>query len=48
METDNMTEFNLHTLDTAPIKSRPLLEGAKQAYGFIPNLYAGQAEHQAC
>ena len=39
-----MTEFNLHTLDTAPIKSRPLLEGAKQAYGFIPNLYAGQAE----
>ena len=39
-----MTEFNLHTLDTAPLKSRSLLESAKQAYGFIPNLYAGQAE----
>ncbi|EPJ49944.1 MAG: hypothetical protein OFPI_21770 [Osedax symbiont Rs2] len=39
-----MTGFNLHTLETAPIKSRPLLEGAKKAYGFIPNLYAGQAE----
>jgi len=39
-----MTQFNLHTVDTAPVKSQPLLEGAKKAYGFIPNLYAGQAE----
>jgi len=39
-----MTQFNLHTVDTAPAKSKPLLEGANKAYGFIPNLYAGQAE----
>jgi uncharacterized peroxidase-related enzyme len=39
-----MTQFNLHTVDTAPVKSKPLLEGANKAYGFIPNLYAGQAE----
>jgi len=39
-----MTQFNFHTVDTAPVKSKALLEGAKKAYGFIPNLYAGQAE----
>ncbi|MCJ8298199.1 MAG: carboxymuconolactone decarboxylase family protein [Pseudomonadales bacterium] len=42
-----MTEFNLHTEETAPIKSKPLLAGAKKTYGFIPNLYAGQAEAPA-
>jgi len=42
-----MTEFTLHTEDTAPTNSKPLLAGAKKAYGFIPNLYAGQAEAPA-
>ncbi len=42
-----MTEFNLHTEDSAPKNSKPLLTGAKKAYGFIPNLYAGQAEAPA-
>lgn len=39
-----MTEFNLHTEETAPENSKALLAGAKKSYGFIPNLYAGQAE----
>lgn len=39
-----MTIFKLHTEETAPQKSKPLLASAKKAYGFIPNLYAGQAE----
>lgn len=33
-----MTEFTTHTLETAPEDSRETLLGAKQAYGFIPNL----------
>jgi len=42
-----MTQFTLHTEDTAPKNSKPLLAGAKKAYGFVPNLYAGQAEAPA-
>jgi len=42
-----MSEFNLHTEETAPENSKNLLAGAKKAYGFIPNLYAGQAEAPA-
>ncbi|MBL4795712.1 MAG: carboxymuconolactone decarboxylase family protein, partial [Pseudomonadales bacterium] len=42
-----MTEFTLHTEDTAPAKSKSLLASAKKAYGFVPNLYAGQAEAPA-
>ena len=42
-----MTEFKLHTEESAPESSKPLLVAAKKAYGFIPNLYAGQAEAPA-
>lgn len=42
-----MTEFKLHTEESAPESSKPLLAGAKKAYGFVPNLYAGQAEAPA-
>ena len=37
-------DFPLHDPDTAPEASRPLLEGAEQAYGFIPNLFRVMAE----
>ena len=37
----------LHTTETAPAGSRPLLEGVNQAYGFIPNLLASLAEAPA-
>jgi uncharacterized peroxidase-related enzyme len=42
-----MTKFTVHTTDTAPDRSRPLLEGIKKAFGFVPNLYAVFAESPA-
>lgn len=39
-----MTTFTTHTIDSAPVKAKPLLEGAQQAYGFTPNLLATMAE----
>ncbi len=42
-----MTNFNVHTIDTAPDQSRSLLEGAQQAFGFVPNLIGVLAESPA-
>ncbi len=42
-----MTSFTVHTLETAPAGSRPLLEGIKKTFGFVPNLYAVFAESPA-
>ncbi|MBL4851610.1 MAG: carboxymuconolactone decarboxylase family protein [Gammaproteobacteria bacterium] len=42
-----MTEFIFHDQESAPKNSKPLLAGALQSYGFLPNLYAGQAEAPA-
>jgi uncharacterized peroxidase-related enzyme len=42
-----MTEFTIHTLDTAPAASKPLIQKAKQTMGFIPNLMAVMAESPA-
>jgi len=42
-----MTRFTVHTLESAPAGSRPLLEGLKKAFGFVPNLYAVFAESPA-
>ena len=39
-----MSNFTLHTLDSAPAASRPLLEGSRRAYGMVPNLHAVMAE----
>lgn len=39
-----MTQFTVHTLDTAPAASKPLLEQTLGAWGFIPNLHAALAE----
>ncbi|WP_414440176.1 carboxymuconolactone decarboxylase family protein [Burkholderia sp. 22PA0106] len=39
-----MNTFQAHTIDTAPAASKPLLEGAKQAFGFVPNLQSHMAE----
>jgi AhpD family alkylhydroperoxidase len=33
-----MSMFPLHTIATAPAKSRPVLEALQQAFGFIPNV----------
>ena len=39
-----MTEFTLHTEDTAPEASKPILANAKKTYGMIPGLNAVMAE----
>lgn len=39
-----MTEFTMHTEDTAPEASKPLLAAAKKTYGMIPGLSAVMAE----
>ncbi|MEJ8566485.1 carboxymuconolactone decarboxylase family protein [Elongatibacter sediminis] len=39
-----MTEFTLHTQETAPEASKPLLAQSRQAYGMIPGLHAVMAE----
>lgn len=42
-----MTTFDLHTIETAPQASQPLLEGAEKTFGFIPNLQRVFAESPA-
>lgn len=42
-----MTQFTIHTQDSAPAASRALLQGLQQAFGFVPNLYAVMAESPA-
>ena len=32
-----MTEFNLHTIDTAPAESKDILQKINDKWGFIPN-----------
>jgi hypothetical protein len=32
--------YQIHTIASAPEKSRPVLEQLRQAFGFIPNLAA--------
>lgn len=38
-----MTDFKTHTIETAPPDARPGLEGARKAYGFVPNLLGTMA-----
>lgn len=39
-----MTDFKIHTVETAPEGSKEILAGAKKSLGFIPNLYGIMAE----
>ena len=39
-----MTVYPVHTIESAPEKSRPALRGLKQNLGFVPNLAATMAE----
>lgn len=39
-----MSKFTFHTVETAPEKSKVILEGAKKQMGSIPGLYAVMAE----
>lgn len=42
-----MTDFITHTIATAPEGSKPILQGARDAYKFVPNLLATMAESPA-
>lgn len=42
-----MTEFAVHTAQSAPDASKPLLEAAQKNMGFVPNLLATMAEAPA-
>ena len=39
-----MSKFTFHTVESAPEKSKPLLEGAVKQMGAISGLYAVMAE----
>ena len=42
-----MTTFTIHTLETAPARSVPLLEDSNKAFGRVPGLHAVMAEAPA-
>lgn len=42
-----MSQFTVHTADTAPASSRPGLEAAKRKLGFVPNMLGVLAESPA-
>src|SRR5262245_1090977 len=42
-----MIQFTVHTVETAPAASRPLLEGIGRSFGFVPNLFSVFAESPA-
>jgi uncharacterized peroxidase-related enzyme len=42
-----MSEFKVHTIDTAPVTSVPFLQNAQQSMGFVPNLIGVLAESPA-
>ena len=42
-----MTNFTTHTIDSAPEGSKPILQGALDGFGFVPNLLATMAEAPA-
>lgn len=42
-----MSQFKIHSIQTASAAAQPLLEGSLKKYGFIPNLHGGLAEAPA-
>src|SRR5262245_2378281 len=42
-----MTPFAVHTAESAPAASRPLLEGLAKSFGYVPNLFGVFAESAA-
>ena len=42
-----MTQFTVHTAETAPDASKPFIEGARKAFGLVPNLIGLFAESPA-
>lgn len=44
MSNEKNQDFTIHTIESAPEKSKSLLENSKNAYGYIPNLHGVLAE----
>jgi alkylhydroperoxidase family enzyme len=42
-----MTKFKIHTIETAPEASKPLLEQSLKSFGMVPNLHGVLAESPA-
>lgn len=42
-----MNPFKIHTIESAPKASKPMLEASIKAYGMLPNLHAVMAESPA-
>src|SRR3954470_2325622 len=42
--THSMSTYRIHTIESAPERSRPVLRELQQAFGFIPNVAAAMAE----
>ncbi|HBA66963.1 MAG TPA: carboxymuconolactone decarboxylase [Methylococcaceae bacterium] len=42
-----MSLFKIHSIEQAPAESRPLLTGARQKFGFVPNLLGELSEAPA-
>ncbi|MDP1665254.1 MAG: carboxymuconolactone decarboxylase family protein [Methylobacter sp.] len=42
-----MSQFNIYSIQNAPLAAQPLLDGAQQKFGFLPNLLGGLAESPA-
>lgn len=42
-----MTDFTVHTIESAPEASKPILQGTYEAFKFVPNLLATMAEAPA-
>jgi uncharacterized peroxidase-related enzyme len=42
-----MTQFTVHTAESAPAESRPLLDGIRRSFGLVPNLFGVFAESPA-
>lgn len=42
--TSNVDTLKIHTIETAPEKSKSLLEKSQSAYGYVPNLHGVLAE----
>ena len=42
-----MSVFSIHTAETAPEASRPILNSAARKFGFVPNLLGALAEAPA-
>ena len=42
-----MNPFKVHTIESAPEESKPMLEASVKAFGMKPNLHAVMAESPA-